>query len=576
MQIDKIDRLSAFKQVRENWDDVYEADPQAHFFLSWIWLLGWLPIVHESWFILAAKPNNDSSYVAFFPLKTLIEYKSGGFETTISMIGNSMADYTGLVCLPNYETKVIPAFAAYIQQQLSWCSFDLKSILATDRRIPLFLQNFDDDSDRFKLSQLRVQSVNREDPDNYIAPYVSLPDSWDSYLQSHLSSNTRQKIRRFLRKVENSNQFRITQVNSNNLKSQIEILLGFWGARWGKQMGDNYDVVINYYRLILHHCFQHDCLYLPVLWQNDRPLGAIANFADVRQKSMLFVIAGRDMSVKNPPSGLILHANAIRYAIANGYKIYDFLMGDEEYKYSFGVNERHIKHIAIENNSYHHQPHDSEQILSLALRHAVKHHRANRANKAELGYRRILEIDSNCNEALYGLAVLKRQKEEYRAAEKLLDKLLQIQPDYFKAWFSLGNLYQTQGRLAEAIQAYNRVIKLQPDAIAAYNNLGYALQQQGKWLEAIACYQKALELQPECIEAEVNHANVLYALGKLTSDKQKHYARLNNDLGFQCKQIGDFKTAIAYYQQSLDLNPNFSEARENLSLLQKQTIAVRS
>ena len=569
MQIDRIDNLKAFKQIRTNWDEVYAADSQAHFFLSWVWLSGWLPIVHESWFILAAKADDDS-YVAFFPLKTLIKYESGRFETTISMVGNSMADYTGLICQPDYEESAISAFSAYIKK-LSWHSFDLKSILATDTRMPLFLQNFDD-SDRFKLSQLRVQSVNREDPDNYVAPHVSLPDSWDSYLQSHLSSNTRQKIRRYLRKVENNSKFRITQLNADNLNLQIEILLGFWGARWGKQMGNNYDVVINYYRLILHHCFQNNCLYLPVLWQNDRPLGAIANFIDIQQKSMLFVIAGRDMSVKNPPSGLILHASAIRYAIANGYKIYDFLIGDEEYKYSFGVNERHIKHIAIENTNYHQKSQDSEEILSLALRHAVKHHRANRLNKAELEYHRILEMDSNYSEALYGLAVLKRQKQEYQTARELLEQLLQVQSNSFKAWFSLGNLYQTQGQLPDAIQAYNRVLKLQPDAIAAHNNLGYALQQQGKWSEAIACYQKALDLQPDCLEAEVNRANALYALGELAPDKQEHYALLNNDLGFQCRQIGDFKTAIAYYQQSLDLNPNLTEARENLSLLQKTMV----
>ncbi|MEG4034853.1 hypothetical protein QUA03_13600 [Microcoleus sp. S36b_A4] len=77
--------------------------------------------VHEPWFLLAAKPDTkkDSSYVAFFPLKTLLAHQDGGgFETEISMAGNIIADYTGLICLPGYEEEVIPAFAAYIQQKL--------------------------------------------------------------------------------------------------------------------------------------------------------------------------------------------------------------------------------------------------------------------------------------------------------------------------------------------------------------------------------------------------------------------------------------------------------------------------
>ena len=565
MQIDKISDLATFKQIRENWDAIYAKDPQAHFFLSWVWLSGWLPIVHESWFILAAKPDKDSNYIAFFPLKMLVKYESGNFKTSLSMIGNSMADYTGLICLPEFQTEVVAAFAAYLQQ-LSWSSFDLKSVLETDTRIPLLLESFFKDG--FKLDRLRIQSVNREDPDSYIAPYISLPDTWSEYLQNYVSSNTRQKIRRFLRKVANSESFYITHANADNLKSHIEILLDFWGERWGKQMGDNFDVVMNYYRLILHHCFQHDCLYLPVLWQGERPLGAIANLVDREQKSMLFVITGRDRTVKTPPPGLVLHAGAIRYAIEQGFKVYDFLMGDEEYKYSFGVKERHIQHIVITNKNYALKRQDTQKILPLALQLTVRHHRANRLVKAEQGYRQILAAESEHPEALYGLAVLMRQTGQDRTAKELLQKLLQVQPDSIKALFSLGNLYQTQGQLSEAIATYTEVLLLQPRAIAAYNNLGYALQQQGKYSEAIACYQKALELQPDCIEAEVNRANALYAQGRLDPDKQKHYAVLNKNLGSQCRQLGDIKTAIAYFQQSLNLDPDLTEAKQNLNSLQ--------
>ncbi len=566
MQIDKIDNFETFKKIRENWDSVYAADRQAQFFLSWIWLSGWLQMAHEPWFILAVKPDtHDSSYVAFFPLKTLLTHQDGSFETEICMAGNSMADYTGLICLPGYEEEVIPALAAYIQQQLVWSTFNVKSILETDTRIPLLLSSFSEDS--FELSQLRIQSVNGEDPDLYVAPSVALPDDWDQYLQNYVGSNTRQKIRRFLRQVESSDEFYITQVNADNLESHIEILLNFWESRWKKQKGDTFESIMGYNRLILRHCFEHNCLYLSVLWKGDRPLGAIANFVDFQQKSMLFVITGRDQTFKNPPPGLILHADAIRYAIQNGFKVYDFLMGNEEYKYSFGAKDRHIQHIVAKYKHCQNKQQDVGNILALALQLAVRDHRSNRLTKAEQGYYQILETQSDHPEALYGLAVLMRQKGEYQTAENLLKDLLQIQPNSIKGLFSLGNLYQAQDRLSEAIETYHQVLALQPDAIAAYNNLGYALQQQGKWEDAITCYQKALELQPDCVEAEVNLANVFHVQGKLSPEKQVHYAAMNNDLGCKCKQVGDLKTAIAYYQQSISMNPNLAEAHDNLELV---------
>ena len=568
MKIDVIDDFEGFHKIRENWDSVYAADPHTHFFLSWVWLFGWLQMVAEQWFILAAKPDSqDSSYIAFFPLKFVLEQQhEGRFYTKLYMAGNSVADYTGLICLPGYEEEVIPAFSAYIQKQIVWSNFDIQNILETDPRMYLFLRNFS--GDRFKLTQHRIQN-NGEDTDHYVAPYVSLTNDWEQYLQNNVGANTRQKIRRFLRKIETSDEFKITHVDAENVDFHIEILLRLWEAKWREKKGDKCDAIMSYVRDILRHCFEHKYLYLPVLWKGETPLGAIANFVDVRQKSMLFFITGRDETFKNPPTGLILHADAIRYAIQNGFKVYDFLRGNEEYKYSFGSQDRRILHIVAEHKDCQNQQLDVRTV-PVAFQLTLQHHRGNRLSEAEQGYRQILEAQSNHPEALYGLAVLMRQKGEYQIAENLVKDLLQIQPNSIKALFSLGNLYQIQDRLSEAIEAYNQILALQPDTIAAYNNLGYALQQQGKWENAIACYQKALELQPDCIEADVNLANALYAQGKLDPEKQVHYAAMNNDLGSQSKRVGDLKTAIAYYQQSISMNPDLVEAQHNLDLLLQQ------
>ncbi|MGO8264237.1 GNAT family N-acetyltransferase, partial [Rhizobium ruizarguesonis] len=45
---------------------------------------------------------------------------------------------------------------------------------------------------------------------------------------------------------------------------------------------------------------------------------------------------------KTPSPGLILHGYCIRRAIEDCFKSYDFLRGNEPYKYMFGVEERLI------------------------------------------------------------------------------------------------------------------------------------------------------------------------------------------------------------------------------------------
>ncbi len=209
--------------------------------------------------------------------------------------------------------------------------------------------------------------------------------------------------------------------------------------------------------------------------------------------------------------------------------------------------------------------------ISQALQLAVQYHRANRLAEAEQVYRYILAKQPDQPDALYWLSVLARQVGEYSYAEQLLSAVLQVQPQSVKAWFSLGNLRKAQGQWPEAVEAYQQALALQPDSVALYNNLGATLEEQGKWSEALACYQKALDLQPECAEAEVNWANVLHAQGKLPSEKQAHYAALNNELGLSLNKEGNLTAAVACYRQAITLQPELANAHYNLGwALQQQ------
>jgi tetratricopeptide (TPR) repeat protein len=579
MKIEIIDDFETFQKIRDDWDFVYEADLHAQFFLSWIWLSGQLGRYDKygvPWFILAARSStHTSNYVAFFPLRISVNEHNGiGLYNELFLAGVADLDHTGFICLPEHEEEIISTFATHLQQQKTWFAFEIKNIQKADTRISLFLKSFSGED--FEIHQLR--NVSELDHIDYsIVSYVPLPESWDQYLQKVLSSNTRQKIKRFLRRIESSDEFHFTHVNAENLERHIEILLEFWKVSWeGRKGSDWCQIVMDQTSYTLRHCFENKCLYLPVLWKGEEPLGAIANLMDFSKRSILFLITGRNETVKDPPSGIILHAYGIQYAIQNGFKVYSFMMGNEAYKFSFGAKERSIKTIVIKRKNLINQGIKLDiRTIPEALQISVDYHQANRLVEAGQGYRQILEVQPQHPEALYGLAVVMQRQEEYQAAENLLRSLLQVQPNHTKAWFSLGTLHQIQGQLSEAETAYQQALTLQPESsavsLAIYHNLAYTLQQQGKLEDAIACYQKARDLQPDSIEADVGLANALHAQGKLSSEKQVHYAAVNNDLGTQRQQAGDLRVAIEYYRQAIAMNPDLVEAYCNLGqALQEQ------
>ena len=76
-----------------------------------------------------------------------------------------------------------------------------------------------------------------------------------------------------------------------------------------------------------------------------------------------------------------------------------------------------------------------------------------------------------------------------------------------------------------------------------------------------------MEIEPICIEADVNWGNALYAQGKLSKDKQLHYAQLNHKLGVLREQAKDLQNAAAYYEQAINLQPDLVEAHYHLEMV---------
>lgn len=149
MHIDVISNYSNFEKLRTNWDALYQIDPEAQFFLSWDWLSQQFTRHQEYWFyILAAKPNpSDSNYVAFFPLRLILRTSKNdlGFYNEITMAGNYWADYNGFICDPDYEKQAIPALAMQLKR-MYWAKLNLDYILVSDRRLALFIDQFNNNS----------------------------------------------------------------------------------------------------------------------------------------------------------------------------------------------------------------------------------------------------------------------------------------------------------------------------------------------------------------------------------------------------------------------------------------------
>ncbi|OPH82368.1 GNAT family N-acetyltransferase [Nitrobacter vulgaris] len=478
MYIDVIEDMDAFSQLRENWDEVYDADPHATLYLSWNWLFPWLENLNTPWVVLAAKESGSASrYVAFFPLRldTRID-GTGRLFNDLRMAGSHAADYTGLISIPESEADAIVAFAQQIKR-MNWADLVLDNFCGSDVRFSKLVSCFS--QSKFTISQ--TDRVNKTDQvDNSICPYVDLPEDWDAYLET-ISSNTRQKLRRLLRAVDTNSEYRITHATKETVAADLNTLLRFWETKWRPRKGKLTDSLVRGHRGMLSRSFERGLLLLPTLWLGDRPLAALAILLDEQKKSLLFYITGRDESFAGPQPGLILHGHSIRYAISRGMKRYDFLRGNERYKYSFGVKEQRLYCYVVATRSGSNLGGRLDvRTLPDALKKATDLHQEGKIDQAARAYRQILETDPRNENTLHRYGQLLAGKSDHVAAKRVFKLLTRMRTDTYKPWLLLGQSCEAMGQYLDAANAYREVIRLQPGVPDIFSKLANVLFKAGR------------------------------------------------------------------------------------------------
>lgn len=497
MQIDIIDSMPRFDALRIDWDRVYDADPDARYFLSFNFLRRHLSSCND-WFILGFKDNDENSYSAFLPLrlKTIGNRQTGHFRDEILMAGNYVSDYTGIIAFPQKDIHACHAFAHCLREQ-HWGALRLLNLAGSKSRRDALLTAFVGPEFTY---QTDIKYINGN-IDNSICPVAPLPDTWDAYLQCSLSAQTRQKLARFIRKTEADPAYRITHATPETINRDLDILFDLWRAKWSKVKGSRTDSIVRTSRQMLEQAFRAGELLVSVFWFQDRPLGVLANLLDDRKKAMLFYITGRDEEWKLPSPGLILHAHCIRLAIEKGYRSYDFLRGNEQYKYSFGVEEQTVHSTVIERRKARCL---NERSIPFVYKQAkIFLEQANLA-AAEHAYRQVLVAQPQNGSAIYGLALTLLKKSDFTGTERLFRKLVKARPDHYAFLLRLGDICAATGRHDEAVKFFRDALAAKPSLSEACYKAGMILLSHGNRQDAEDMFR-----WPESQHAD-DHAFIAY------------------------------------------------------------------
>ena len=174
-----------------------------------------------------------------------------------------------------------------------------------------------------------------------------------------------------------------------------------------------------------------------------------------------------------------------------------------------------------------------------------------------------------------------RASDRKRAAEQL-QAILRNDPTNPQVYYYLGRLALEDKKPAEAADHLSKTVLLSPQLETAYYFLALAQIDLNQGVEALATLEKARRKFPQSFAMEFYTA-LAYSRQKSYNEALKHFvaaeviakvtdpSMLNEGFYFQlgaaCERKGDFAGAEQYFQKSLQLVPDFSEAQNYLGYM---------
>ena len=160
-------------------------------------------------------------------------------------------------------------------------------------------------------------------------PALELPSSWHAYLGT-LSANRRQILRRKERGLVRDRAARLVDYGADRLDEGWGHLLRLHEQRWDGPGAFRDPRAARLQREFAGEMARRNQLWLTTLDLDGQPAAAWYGFTN--GDTVYFYQGGRDPRWERESVGLVLMGMMIRRAIERGYRVFDFLRGDDPYK----------------------------------------------------------------------------------------------------------------------------------------------------------------------------------------------------------------------------------------------------
>jgi CelD/BcsL family acetyltransferase involved in cellulose biosynthesis len=325
MKIDVLSGLASLDETR--WNGLVDRSRLPSVFLTWQWQAEWSrAFTADRSLQLLAATDADGALSGLLPLYE----EAPGRQRIIG--GVDISDYLDVIAVAGREEEVWHALLEHrAAEPAEWDLHGIRAASATATLVPALAPAYG-----------LVAAVEREDR----CPVLALPKSWDEYL-ARLSGKDRHELRRKMRRLER--ELPGATARSHGLAAGWdEAMTRFLTLHRLSKVGK-----ARFMDERMERFFRSATAALAGagwmrLWFLEFEGAPVAAFLCVEHAGSVGLYnSGFDPARAALAPGIVLLAHVIRDAIERGFPTFDFLRGEEPYKYGFGPSPEDVLNVRI-------------------------------------------------------------------------------------------------------------------------------------------------------------------------------------------------------------------------------------
>jgi CelD/BcsL family acetyltransferase involved in cellulose biosynthesis len=336
--VEAITDAERFAGLREEWNALLAGSAADNLFLTWEWLHTWWKHFSAGRRLSLLAVRREGELIALAPLAVgprrigrLVPFQSLEFLGT----GSVGSDYLDLIVQPGHEEEAFATLARQLDGQklaVAFAQLSRQSCLA-----------------RGLAQRLVRRGWSCAEQRTDVCPVVALSGlSWPAYLAT-LDGHHRNSFKRRLRNLSGPFDVRLDRVTmERDRPAALATVIALHLMRWRERGGStafHAPSLIAFHEEFSRLAFERGWLRLLVLRLDDEPAAALYGFR--YRDTFYFYQTGFDPRYAPYGVGQAIVGLSIKSALEEGARQYDFLHGDERYKFDWTREVRELSRIDI-------------------------------------------------------------------------------------------------------------------------------------------------------------------------------------------------------------------------------------